>query len=230
MIFVSQDLPNWYKQCNAHRLLDPQVRKPPVTKWQNVKKSKTPFGVFIVAGYTGEKKTMKKLQNVKKSWKPIWCFHCRSQERLLPLRPNSRRVLLQIRSHGHNSEHYRSPYWSSPSYWSSSSQCWPWSKYWSRPSDGHDQWSWCWSNMRWCLWWSLSGGALRVRPRRKWARSSRLFSARAGLHIRSLSFLDDNDANANADDDDDEDEDGEAVLCQGRTARQVFINSHHHPV
>ena len=69
-----------------------------------------------------------------------------------------------------------------------------------------------------------------MRPRRRWARASKLFSARAGLHIRSLSFLDDNDANANADDDDDEDEDGEAVLCQGRTARQVFINSHHHPV
>ena len=79
-----------------------------------------------------------------------------------------------------------------------------------------------------------------MRPRRKWARSSRLFSARAGLHIRSLSFLDDgdkddNDANANDDDDDDEDDDdedddGEAVLCWGRTAHQVFNNSHHHPV
>ena len=97
MIFVSQDLPNWYKQCNAHRLLDPQVRKPPVTKWQNVKKSKTPFGVFIVAGYTGERKNQWKSDKMwRKSLKPIWCFHCCSQERLLPLRPNSRRVLLQI--------------------------------------------------------------------------------------------------------------------------------------
>ena len=97
MIFVSQDLPNWYKQCNAHRLLDPQVRKPPVTKWQNVKKSKTPFGVFIVAGYTGERKKQWKSDKMwRKSLNPIWCFHCCSQERLLPLRPNSRRVLLQI--------------------------------------------------------------------------------------------------------------------------------------
>ena len=97
MIFVSQDLPNWHKQCNAHRLLDPQVRKPPVTKWQNVKKSKTPFGDFIVAGYTGERKNQWKSDKMwRKSLKHIWCFHCCSQERLLPLRPNSRRVLLQI--------------------------------------------------------------------------------------------------------------------------------------
>ena len=32
VIFVSQDLPDWYKQCNAHWLLDPQVRKEPISK------------------------------------------------------------------------------------------------------------------------------------------------------------------------------------------------------